>query len=205
MAQPSARNKPVVSRSQSRTLACVTRAVQASGVQNLWADRPERTKVEIRKRNNVHVINAIRPDAPVLVYAHGFGCSQHMWRHITPAFEGKCHQVLFDYVGCGQSDLAAFDPVKYASLKGYVQDLLDVCDALGIERGVHFVGHSVSASIGLLASIERPMLVVAAQTAPISAFVCGNRRAYFRCYLNRRAIIEMVHTPTTTASVPVTG
>ena len=75
--------------------------------------------MEIRKRNNVHVIDAIRPDAPVLVYAHGFGCSQHMWRHITPAFEGKCRQVLFDYVGCGQSDLAAFDLVKYASLTGY--------------------------------------------------------------------------------------
>ena len=74
------------------------------------------------------MIDPIRPDAPVLVYAHGFGCSQHMWRHITPAFEGKCRQVLFDYVGCGQSDLAAFDPVKYASLKGYVQDLLDVCE-----------------------------------------------------------------------------
>ena len=139
-------------------LHAILRTVQASGVQNLRTDRPERTTVEIRKRNNVHVIDAIRPDVPVLVYAHGFGCSQHMWRHITPAFEGKCHQVLFDYVGCGQSDLAAFDPVKYASLKGYVQDLLDVCDALGIERGVHFVGHSVSASIGLLASIERPML-----------------------------------------------
>ena len=114
--------------------------------------------MEIRKRNNVHVIDAIRPDVPVLVYAHGFGCSQHMWRHITPAFEGKCHQVLFDYVGCGQSDLAAFDPVKYASLKGYVQDVLDVCDTLGIKRGVNFVGHSVSGSVGLLASIERPTL-----------------------------------------------
>ncbi|WP_347336227.1 hypothetical protein [Acidovorax sp. GW101-3H11] len=99
-------------------LHAILRTVQASGVQNLRTDRPERTTVEIRKRNNVHVIDAIRPDVPVLVYAHGFGCSQHMWRHITPAFEGKCHQVLFDYVGCGQSDLAAFDPVKYASLKG---------------------------------------------------------------------------------------
>ena len=78
--------------------------MQAPGVQNLWIYRPERTPVEIRKRNNVHVIDAIRPDVPVLVYAHGFGCSQHMWRHITPAFEGKCRQVLFDYVGCGQSD-----------------------------------------------------------------------------------------------------
>jgi sigma-B regulation protein RsbQ len=114
--------------------------------------------LDIRKRNNVHVIDALRPDAPVLLYAHGFGCSQHMWRHITPAFQGKYRQVLFDYVGSGQSDLAAFDHLKYASLQGYVQDVLDVCDALGIEHGVHFVGHSVSASIGLLAAIERPAL-----------------------------------------------
>src|SRR3989344_5309590 len=68
--------------------------MQAPGVQNLWIYRPERTPVEIRKRNNVHVIDAVRPDVPVHVYAHGFGCSQHMWRHITPAFEGKCRRSL---------------------------------------------------------------------------------------------------------------
>ena len=99
--------------------------MQAPGVQNLWIYRPERTPVEIRKRNNVHVIDAVRPDVPVHVYAHGFWCSQHMWRHITPAFEGKCRQVLFDYVGCGQSDLAAFDPVKYASLASVGKGLQD--------------------------------------------------------------------------------
>lgn len=114
--------------------------------------------MDILKRNNVRVIEAQQPDAPVLLYAHGFGCNQHMWRHITPAFEGTHRQVLFDYVGSGQSDPAAFDSVKYASLPGYAQDVLDVCDALGIERGVHFVGHSVSASIGLLAAIQRPAL-----------------------------------------------
>lgn len=114
--------------------------------------------MDIRKRNNVQIIDAICPDAPLLLYANGFGCSQQMWRHITPAFEGGYRQVLFDYVGSGQADSAAFDPVKYAGLQGYAQDVLDVCDALGIERGVNFVGHSVGASIGLLASIERPAL-----------------------------------------------
>ncbi len=114
--------------------------------------------MDILKRNNVLVSAARQPDAPVLLYAHGFGCNQRMWRHVTPAFEGTHRQVLFDYVGSGESDLAAFDPVKYARLDGYAQDVLDVCDALGIESGVHFVGHSVSASIGMLAAIARPGL-----------------------------------------------
>jgi len=114
--------------------------------------------LDIRKRNNVQVIETNRPNAPVLLYAHGFGCSQQMWRNITPAFEGVYRQVLFDYVGSGQSDPSAFDALKYADLKGYVQDLLEVCDALGLKSGVNFVGHSVSASIGLLAAIDRPAL-----------------------------------------------
>jgi sigma-B regulation protein RsbQ len=114
--------------------------------------------MDILKRNNVLVIEAQQPNAPVLLYAHGFGCNQRMWRHITPAFEATRRQVLFDYVGSGESDLAAFDPVKYARLDGYAQDVLDVCDALGIRNGVHFVGHSVSASIGMLAAIARPAL-----------------------------------------------
>lgn len=114
--------------------------------------------MDIHKRNNVQVIEATRQNPPVMLYAHGFGCSQQMWRNITPAFEGTYRQVLFDYVGSGQSDPAAFDALKYANLQGYAQDLLDVCDALGLTSGVNFVGHSVSASIGLLAAIERPDL-----------------------------------------------
>lgn len=110
------------------------------------------------QRNNVQIIGSSRADAPVLLYAHGFGCSQRMWRHITPAFEASHRQVLFDYVGSGQSDFSAFDARRYASLEGYVQDLLEVCDALQLRQGVHFMGHSVSATIGLLASIERPGL-----------------------------------------------
>lgn len=114
--------------------------------------------MDIHKRNSVHVIETARLDAPVLLYAHGFGCSQQMWRDITPAFKERYRQVLFDYVGSGRSDPSAFDAVKYANLQGYAQDLLDVCDALGLKSGVIFVGHSVSASIGLLAAIERPAL-----------------------------------------------
>lgn len=113
------------------------------------------THNNILVRNNVHVQGQ---DGPVLLYGHGFGCNQAMWSRVTPAFANTHRQVLFDYVGSGKSNLAAFDAKKYASLQGYAQDVLDVCDALDLRSGVTFVGHSVSCSIGLLASIVRPAL-----------------------------------------------
>ena len=109
----------------------------------------------ILKRNNVKVIG---DQGPVLLYAHGFGCNQNMWDRVTPAFESTHRQVVFDYVGSGKSDIAAFSSEKYASLNGYAQDLLDVCDALDLTGNVTFVGHSVSCSVGILASIARPGL-----------------------------------------------
>ena len=109
----------------------------------------------ILARNNIKVLEG---DGPVLLYAHGFGCNQNMWDRVTPAFSSSHQQVLFDYVGSGRSDIAAFDPDKYANLSGYAQDVLDVCDALNLKSGVAFIGHSVSCSIGLLASISRPDL-----------------------------------------------
>lgn len=111
--------------------------------------------MSVIQRNNVHVQG---DSGPVLLYAHGFGCNQQMWSRITPAFAGTHRQVLFDYVGSGQSDRAAFDETRYASLHGYVRDAIDVCDALDLRRGVTFVGHSVGCSIGMLASIARPGL-----------------------------------------------
>jgi sigma-B regulation protein RsbQ len=111
--------------------------------------------MDIRKRNNVHILEG---DGPVLLYAHGFGCNQTMWNRVTPAFQKTHKQILFDYVGSGKSDVAAFDPLRYSTLQGYAQDVLDVCDALELSSGVTFVGHSVSSSVGLLASIERPEL-----------------------------------------------
>lgn len=111
--------------------------------------------MSILTRNNVRVLG---DTGPVLLYAHGFGCNQNMWNRIWPSFTQTHRQVLFDYVGSGQSDRAAFSPERYASLRGYAQDVLDVCDALNLDGPVTFVGHSVSASIGLLASIARPEL-----------------------------------------------
>ena len=115
----------------------------------------KKDELDVLRRNNVQVLES---SGPVLLYAHGFGCNQSMWDRIIPAFRDSHKQVLFDYVGSGKSDLTAFDPLRYSSLDGYAQDVLDVCDALGIKSGVTFIGHSVSCNAGILASIARPEL-----------------------------------------------
>ncbi len=106
-------------------------------------------------RNNVRVLEG---DGPVLLYAHGFGCNQSMWHRVAPAFAASHKQVLFDYTGSGHADITAFDVTKYASLNGYAQDMLDVCEALDLQRDVILVAHSVSCSIGMLAALARPEL-----------------------------------------------
>ena len=90
-----------------------------------------------------------------MVFAHGFGCDQHVWRHVAPRFEDQFRVVLYDHVGAGESDPQAYDPERYGSLSGYADDLLRICRELDL-RDVIFVGHSVSAMIGVLAAIENP-------------------------------------------------
>jgi sigma-B regulation protein RsbQ len=90
-----------------------------------------------------------------MVFSHGFGCDQTMWRHVAPAFEADHPVVLFDHVGAGESDLASYDFERYGSLTAYAEDLLGILRALDL-RDVIFVGHSVSAMIGVLAAIEAP-------------------------------------------------
>jgi sigma-B regulation protein RsbQ len=109
-------------------------------------------RTDILSRNNVQVTG--RGTQPML-FAHGFGCDQNMWRFVTPAFEDEYRLVLFDYVGSGKSDLDAYDAERYASLEGYAQDVLDVMHALDL-HDVIFVGHSVSSMIGVLAANREP-------------------------------------------------
>ena len=92
-----------------------------------------------------------RAGGRTLLFAHGFGCDQSMWRLVTPAFEGDHQVVLFDHVGAGGSDLAEWSHDRYASLDGYARDVLEICEELDL-RDVVFVGHSVSAMIGVLAA-----------------------------------------------------
>ncbi len=106
----------------------------------------------IIKRNNVNVFgNGTQP----MLFVHGFGCGQSMWRFITPAFQEKFKIVLLDYVGSGKSDVAAYNKERYATLNGYVQDILDVCAELNLQD-IIFVGHSVSCIVGLLAAVKEP-------------------------------------------------
>ncbi len=106
----------------------------------------------IQERNNVTVLGN---GEQAMLFAHGFGCDQNMWRFITPAFEADYKIVLLDYVGSGKSDLTAYSPERYSSLDGYAQDILDVCSELDLTN-VIFVGHSVSGVIGMLAAIREP-------------------------------------------------
>ena len=103
-------------------------------------------------RNNVSVRGN---EGRALVFAHGFGCDQHMWKDVAHQFEADFQVVLFDHVGAGESDLSAYDPAKYSSLDGYASDLVEIGDALDLQNAV-IIGHSVSAMIGALASIRRP-------------------------------------------------
>ena len=107
---------------------------------------------DVLSRNNV--IQRGRGTQPML-FAHGFGCDQNMWRFVAPAFEDDYRVVLFDYVGCGKSDWSAYDRDRYATLEGYARDVVEIVEALDL-RDVIFVGHSVSSVVGLLASIEAP-------------------------------------------------
>ncbi|MEA2936251.1 MAG: sigma-B regulation protein RsbQ [Variibacter sp.] len=103
-------------------------------------------------RNNVHIAGT-GPGA--MLFAHGFGCDQNMWRYVSPAFEDRFRTILFDHVGAGGSDLKAYDSQKYSKLDGYADDVVEIGNELGLKEAV-FVGHSVSAMIGLVASLKAP-------------------------------------------------
>ncbi|MDR7381431.1 alpha/beta fold hydrolase [Promicromonospora iranensis] len=107
-------------------------------------------------RHNVQISGA--PEgAPAMVLAHGFGCDQSMWWLVAPEFEADYRVVRFDHIGAGGSDLAAYDTDRHASLEGYAEDVVELLEELALGPVV-FVGHSVSATIALLAAARRPEL-----------------------------------------------
>lgn len=106
----------------------------------------------LAKRNNIRIQGT---GGPTLLFVHGYGCDQRMWRFVAPAFEHTHTTVLMDLVGSGQSDAGAYDYGKYASLDGYARDIVEICETFGFED-VILVGHSVSAMIAGLAAIMAP-------------------------------------------------
>lgn len=108
--------------------------------------------VSIETRNN---LKCRGQGDRTLVFVHGFGCDQSMWRFVAPTFESHYKTVLFDLVGSGRSERAAFDLKRYRTLAGYAQDILDVAEVLDLTDAI-LIGHSVSAMLGILAAIREP-------------------------------------------------
>ncbi|WP_350029083.1 alpha/beta hydrolase [Caballeronia sp. GAFFF1] len=108
--------------------------------------------MDILKRHNVYVDGT---GTTTMMFAHGFGCDQNMWRHFAPAFAQRYRTILFDLVGSGDSDLTAYDRAKYSTLEGHADDVLEIVEQLSTGP-VIFVGHSVSTMIGMLAAIKSP-------------------------------------------------
>jgi sigma-B regulation protein RsbQ len=108
--------------------------------------------MSVQRRNNVQVSGR---GPATMFFAHGFGCDQNMWRLLAPHYAGRYRTVLFDLVGSGGSDLSAYDPTKYASLQGYADDAVEIVQEFGAGPAI-FVGHSVSAMIGMLANLKAP-------------------------------------------------
>ena len=102
-----------------------------------------------------NVVSTGDPDGPVLLFAHGFGCDQDMWRHLVPAFTHDHRVVLFDHIGAGRSDSSGYDPVRYAGLDGYADDILGICAELDL-TDVTLVAHSVSAMMAVIAAVAQP-------------------------------------------------
>lgn len=90
-----------------------------------------------------------------MLFVHGFGCDQHMWRLVVPEFERDHRVVTLDLVGAGGADPAAWDAERYVCLDAYAEDLLSVVRELDLED-VILVGHSVSAVTGLIAAVAEP-------------------------------------------------
>ena len=128
--------------------------------------------MDISRRNNVTVVG---PDSGrAVVLAHGFGCDQNLWRLAVPALAERHRVVLFDYVGSGGSDLSAWSEQRYSSLDGYAQDVVEVCEELGLRDAV-FVGHSVSAMVGVLAAQAAPERIGAlVMVAPSPCYIDGD-------------------------------
>ncbi|HVU75176.1 MAG TPA: alpha/beta hydrolase [Mycobacteriales bacterium] len=109
----------------------------------------------VRERFNVTELGD--PAAPPILFAHGFGCDQSMWRHVAPRFAADHHVVLYDLIGMGGTDPGDYDAERYSTLHGYALDVLEIAGELAL-RDVVFVGHSVSAMSGVLAAAQRPEL-----------------------------------------------
>jgi sigma-B regulation protein RsbQ len=144
--------------------------------------------VSLQARNNVRVAGA--EDGPTIMLAHGFGCDQHLWRLVEARLESSFRLVLFDHVGCGASDRAAWDPKRYQSLQGYADDILGIVHDLDL-RDVTFVGHSVAAMMGVLAVSTDPSRF--ARLVLLTPSPCYLDQGDYRGGFSRTDIDDLLH------------
>lgn len=137
-------------------------------------------------RNNINVIGK---GQQAIVFLHGFGCDQHVWRDVFPAFEDNWRVVLADHVGAGDSDLSQYDPDKYATLQGYADDLIEIVTELQLQDTV-VVGHSVSAMIAVLAAVKAPALF--SRLVLMGPTPCFLNDGDYQGGFNRQAIEELL-------------
>jgi sigma-B regulation protein RsbQ len=104
-----------------------------------------------------------------LLFCNGYSCNQHVWHYLTPALAASHRLVFFDQVGTGGADPAAYDAQKYATLHGYAQDVVAICEALALQQ-VTIVGHSEGALVVLLATIAAPHYFAQAVLLAVSPF-----------------------------------
>lgn len=102
-----------------------------------------------------HSVRVIGEGKPPMLLCNGFGCTQHIWHYLTTALAVQHQVIVFDYVGSGESDVNAYSPQKYATLASYAQDVVEICQALDLREAI-LVGHSVGATIAMLAAIQAP-------------------------------------------------
>ena len=151
--------------------------------------------MDVVTKNNVRIVGA--EDGPTIVLAHGFGCDQNLWRLIVERLAPTFRLVLFDHVGAGASDPAAWQEQRYASLDGYAADILDIVGELDL-RDVIFVGHSVAAMIGVLTIAADPTRFVKLVLLTEARIGVGSER-----YDDRNALLEFAaaHSPSTAAAI----
>ena len=137
---------------------------------------------------NIHITGK---GSQPLLFAHGFGCDQTIWRYVSPAFEDKYKVILFDYIGSGRSDISYYDKDRHSTLQGYADDVLTICKALQL-RDVIFVGHSVSSMIGMLAAIRQPALF--AQLIMITPSPCFINDGDYKGGFERRQVDQLFET-----------
>ena len=143
--------------------------------------------LDIIKRHNVRIFGK---GTQPLLFAHGLACDQQVWRLVTTSFENNYKIILFDFIGSGQSDISYYDKEKYSSLRGYAEDILDICSALELQN-IIFVGHSVSSMIGMLAAITRPDLFFKLiMVGPSPRYI--NDKEYYGGF-ERREIDELIN------------